>query len=298
MGKTAFAVELVRRALQQQLFEKAVGDSAKQEQFITDGIVRINEATLDFQALLDTVARQLDRWEITTLRSEEKLVRMTQLLRQHHYLLIIDNLESVDNAQKLVADLRGFLGTSRALITSRQKVHHDFVLPLSLQGLDQEDALFFIERDLQLRGGDQLLRAPREKLVEICRITGGAPLALKLVVAQAMFLDIDIVLQQLKLASGNIYSFIFRQSWEQLSSTAQLILIYIGRTVTTTVGWEELVGIGIAQHEHELRAAVRQLVDYSLLDVYTFTGQVRYGIHQLTRQFINSDLPKLWEAQA
>ncbi len=298
LGKTAFAVELARRALQQQLFEKAVGDSAKQEQFTNEGIVRINEATLDFLALLDTIARQLDHWEIATLRPEEKLVRMAQLLRQHRHLLLIDNLESVDNAQKLVADLRGFLGSSRALITSRQKVRHDFVLPLSLRGLDQEDALFFIERDLQQRGGDQLLQASREKLIEICQVTGGAPLALKLVVAQAMFLDIDIVLQQLKLASDNIYPFIFRQSWEQLSFTAQLILIYIGRTVTTTVSWEELDGIGIAKQERELRAAVSQLVDYSLLDVYTSAGQVRYGIHQLTRQFINSDLPKLWEAQA
>ena len=297
LGKTTFAVELARRALQHQLFAKAIGDSAKQEQFTNEGVVRINEATLDFQAFLDTIARQLDHWEIATLPTEEKRVRMTQLLRQYRYLLIVDNLEAVDNAQRLVAELRGFLGGSRALITSRQKVRHDFVLPLSLRGLDQEDALFFIERDLQQRGGDQLLQAPRETLVEICQITGGAPLALKLVVAQAMFLDIDMVLGQLKQANDNIYSFIFRQSWEQLSLTAQLILIYIGRTVTTTVSWEELAGIGIAKQESELRTAVRQLVNYSLLDIYTFTGQVRYGIHQLTRQFINSDLPRLWEAQ-
>jgi transcriptional regulator with XRE-family HTH domain len=297
LGKTAFAVELARRALKQQLFEKAVGESAKQEQLTCDGIVRINEATLDFHALLDTVARQLDHWEITTLQPEEKLVKMVQHLRQRRYLLLIDNLESVDNAQRLVASLRGLLGGSRALITSRQRVHHDFVLPLSLRGLEREDALCFIERDLQQRGGGQLPHAPREKLVEICQVTGGAPLALKLVVAQAMFLDIDIVIQQLKQASDDIYWFIFRQAWEQLSPTAQFILIYIGRTVTTTVSWEELTGIGIAQQERELRAAVQQLVEYSLLDVYTIAGQVRYGIHQLTRQFISSDLPRLWEAQ-
>ena len=88
---------------------------------------------------------------------------------------------------------------------------------------------------------------------------------------------------------------IFHQSWKHLSSTARLLLIYIGRTVATTVSWEELAGIGIAKHEHELQAAIYQLVNYSLLDVYTTTGQIRYGIHQLTRQFINSDLPTLWE---
>lgn len=110
-------------------------------------------------------------------------------------------------------------------------------------------------------------------------------------------LDIDSVLRQLKQADDNIYTFIFRQSWERLSSTAQLILIYIGKSVATTVSWEELAAIGIAPHERELYAAVHQLIDYALLDVYTFSGQVRYGIHQLTRQFINSDLPRLWKAQ-
>ena len=296
-GKTAFALELARRALQHELFEKAVGDSAKQGQFTSEGIVRINEATLDFQTFLDTIARQLDHWEVTRLRPEEKLVRMAQLLRQHRYLLIIDNLESVDNAQKLVADLRGFLGGSKALITSRQKVRHDFVLPHSLSGLDQEDALLFIRRDLRQRGGDQLRQASREKLLEICQVTGGVPLALKLVVAQAMFLDVDIVLQQLKHASNDIYAFIFYESWERLSTTAQQILTYIGRTVTTTASWEELAGIGIAEQERELREAVHQLVDASLLDVYTLSGQVRYGIHRLTQQFVKSDSPRQWEAQ-
>jgi transcriptional regulator with XRE-family HTH domain len=114
---------------------------------------------------------------------------------------------------------------------------------------------------------------------------------------QPQSLDIEIVLRQLKQADDNIYTFIFRQSWERLSSTAQLILIYIGKSVATTVSWEELAGIGIAPHERELRMAVRQLVDYALLDVYTFAGQERYGIHQLSRQFINSDLPRLWKAR-
>ena len=285
-GKTAFALELARRALQQHLFEKAAGDSAKKEQFTSEGIVRINEATLDLEAFLDTAARQLDHWEITRQRPEEKLVRMAQLLRQHRYLLIIDSLESADHAHKLVADLRGFLGRSKALITSRQKVHHDFVLPHSLSGLDQEDALLFLARDLRQRGGDQLRHVSREKLLEICQVSGGVPLALKLVAAQAMCFDIDLVLQQFKQASNDLYAFIFQQSWAQLSPTAQHILTSIGRTVTATASWEELASIGIAEREGELREAVYQLVDCSLLEVLTLAGQVRYGVHRLTRQFV------------
>lgn len=73
IGKTAFAVELVRRALRRQIFEKVVGESARQEHFIDGEIVRVNEACMDFESLLDTLARQLDRWDIPLLASQEKL---------------------------------------------------------------------------------------------------------------------------------------------------------------------------------------------------------------------------------
>src|SRR6266567_9064611 len=296
MGKTAMAVEGVRRALNRQLFAQVVGESAKLEQFVGGEIVRVSEATLDSDALLDTIARQLDHWEIPTLLPEEKQVRLTHLLRKQPYLILVDNLESTDNAREVLAHLRGFLNPSRALLTSRQKVYHDFVLPLSLRTLDLEDALFFLRRDLELREDHPLRAALREQLVAISQTTGGAPLALKLVVALTAFFDVDAVLRQLQKAGNNLYPFLFRQSWEHLSLPAQLLLIYIGRTVVTTVSWEELAGIGVVESEQELFAALGQLVGASLLDLYPAIGsaQPRYGIHQLTRHFINSDLPELW----
>jgi transcriptional regulator with XRE-family HTH domain len=299
MGKTAFAVELARRALSRQLFEKVVGESAKQEHLIGGEIVRVREARLDFNTFLDAIARQLDHWEFPSLPSEEKQAKLAQLLRQHRYLLLVDNLETAENAQKLVAEIRGFLSSSRALITSREKVPQDFVRSLSLRELNLEDALIFLKKDLEQRGRDHpLAQAPQEKFTEIWEVTGGAPMAMKLVVAQARSLDIDLVLRHLKRAENKLYSFLFRQSWQLLSLPAQLILIYIGRTVPTTVSWEELAGVKeITHHEEELLRALHQLVTYSLLDVYPLPSQLRYGIHQLTRQFVQTDLPLMWQEQ-
>jgi hypothetical protein len=296
MGKTAMAVEGIRRALNRQMFAQVVGESAKLEQLVGGEIVQVGEAALDGDALLDTIARQLDHWEIPTLPLQEKYVRLAQLLRKQRYLILVDNLESTGNAQEVVARLRGFLNPSRALLTSRQKVYHDFVLPLSLRELDLEDTLFFLRRDLELRKGHQLCTAPREKLVEIYQTTGGAPLALKLVVTLTAFSDVDAVLRQLQNAGNNLYPFLFRQIWDHLSLPAQLLLIYIGRTVITTVSWEELAGIEVVEAEQDLFAAISQLVSASVLDLYPAIGSTRprYGIHQLTRHFINSDLPELW----
>src|SRR5213075_2705035 len=97
--------------------------------------------------LLDALARQLGRWELPTLKEEEKRVNLARLLRQHRYLILVDNLETAENAATLVAHLRGLLGTSRAIVTSRQQVRHDFVQALSLKELDLEDALLFLRRE-------------------------------------------------------------------------------------------------------------------------------------------------------
>ncbi len=297
LGKTAMAVELARRTMKHGLFEGVVGDSAQQELFAGEEIIHVREATLDLNLLLDSIARQLGHWELPALKVDEKRAILASLLQQHRYLILVDNLETVDNANVLVAQLRGFLGKSRAAITSRKKVRHDFVLSLPLQGLGLEDSLLFLKKDVELRKVQQLQDASQEKLIEIYRITGGAPLAMKLVVAQALFLDLSIILKRLQQAGSNLYSFIFRQSWEHLSPTAQKILIYIGRTVVTTVRWEELASIHIAESEEKLMGAIDQLVAYSLLDISSMMDQTRYSIHQLTRQFINSDLPEMWKQQ-
>ncbi|TMC22610.1 MAG: TIR domain-containing protein [Chloroflexi bacterium] len=297
LGKTALSIELVRKALRQGLFERVIGESAQLILFTGGEIIQVREATLDFEHLLDSLARQLGHWELSTLKLEEKKTFLIRHMRQHRYLLLIDNLETMENAHLLVARLRDFLGKTRAIITTRHKVRHDFVHTLSLQGLDQQDSLIFLTKDIEQRGVQQLRDVSRDKLIEIHHITGGAPLAMKLVAAQTRFLDVDLVLKKLQNAGSHLYSYLFSQSWRNLSPTAQRVLIYIGRTVITSVSWEELASVEIANHEDALVAAIDQLVASSLLDVSSTSGRARYSIHQLTRQFVNSDLPEMWRQQ-
>lgn len=297
MGKTTLAVELARRALRQGLFEGVVGESAQQEVFPGGEIIWAEETSLDFEFLLDSIARQLDRWDIPVMQAEKKLAALVSLLKEHRYLVMIDNLETFENANAIVGQLRNLLGTSRAIITSRMRVAHDFVYLYSLAGLSIEDALVFLQREAEQQAALPLQHAPREQLVEIFQTTGGAPLAMKLVAAQSRFLDLDIILRRLQHSGHELYAYIFRQSWGELSLTAQLILIYIGRTVMTTVSLEELASVGIAEDEVQLREAIEQLVVLSLLEVSSTAGQTRYGIHLLTRWFVNAELPVLWQEQ-
>lgn len=298
LGKTALAVELARRALARGLFERVVGDSAKQDVLAGGDIVRVREATLSFGALLDAIIRQLGRWELLTLAEEEKRSAISYLLEQRRYLIFVDNLETAENAGALVVQLRGLLRSSRAVVTSRNQTRHDFVVPLSLHRLDPADTYYFLRADAERRGAVQILAASEHRLDEIHEATGGAPLALKLVVAQTLFLDLKQVLNQLRRAGGQLYPFIYYQSWLQLPLAAQRALIYVGRTVVSTVGWEELSSVGIAAEGSELVEAIDRLIAYSLLEVTVASAELRYGIHPLTRHFVNSDLPEIWRGQA
>jgi TIR domain/NB-ARC domain len=298
LGKTALAAELARRALKERLFKGVIGESAKLEDFSGGEFVTVREATLDFTLLLDSIAQQLGHWEIPPLKGEEKYAALIRLLRQHPYVILVDNIETSENASFLVAKLRNFLGNSRAIITSRKQIHYDFVQSLSLRGLELADSLTFLEMDMKQRGVQQPLSLSREKLAEIHDITGGAPLAMKLVVAQARSLNLDLVLKQMQNAdSEGLYTYIFRRSWEYLSPVAQRILYYIGKTAIAAVDWEELSNVGIAENEDILIRGINQLADYSLLEVSSLAGEKYYNIHQLTRQFVNGELPKLWPEQ-
>ncbi|HEY0068603.1 MAG TPA: XRE family transcriptional regulator [Chloroflexia bacterium] len=295
LGKTAFAAELARRAVQQGGFAGVLGDSAKQEILAGERLVTVREAVLDFDTLLESIAGQLGRWELLTLDAEQRRLALSLLLQHQPYLIFIDNVETADNALQLLAHLRTLLSRSQAIVTSRQRVPYDFVHAISLDALSEDDSLFFLHQDATQRGIAQLLSLPPERLLAVHRATGGAPLALKLVAAQARFLDLEVILRQLERVSGNIYPFIFRQSWEQLSTVAQRVLIYIGRTVVTTVSWEELASVPSVEDEDALLAGINHLVNYSLLNVTTIQGRIRYGLHPLTRRFVNSDLPRLWQ---
>jgi hypothetical protein len=294
LGKTALAAELVRRARVAGVAERVVGDSAKADVFAGGEIVHLQETRLDFDKLLDSIARQFDRWEVPTLRVEEKRVVVAQLLRQQRCLVLVDNLETAVGAHEIASQLQQLLGPSRAIITSRQHVPIDNARAVSLHGLDRQDALLFLRSDATQRGIEQIRAATDARLLDIVRVTGGAPLAMKLVVSQARHLDIDAVLHVLEHADQQLYFFVYRQSWQQLTLAAKKLLIYIGRTVVTTVGYDELARTDVARDGAELIAAIEQLVSYSLVEVAVVSGRPRYGLHQLTRNFVNSDLPRLW----
>jgi hypothetical protein len=249
---------------------------------------------LSFEALIDSIIRQMDRWELLKSDLNEKYHYVTDLLNKKRFILLIDNIETSHNAHEIISKVKNFR-TTKIVLTSRQKVFIDFVHQISLSELTQDDAKIFITNELEKR---DMHHAVANTLIhnfdKIYLVTGGAPLALKLLVAQAQFIDIQLLISQMEQGGTSIYPYIFRNAWCNLSQDSKLLLIYIGRTTITTVSWEELYSANIVETKNRLVESLSQLLLYSLVDVHTKKDSIRYGIHQLTRQFINTDLPETW----
>lgn len=297
LGKTAVAVELAHRLLARGEYAAVLGESARLEVLSLGEIIGVREAVLDFGGLLDSLARQLKRWDLTTAPLDEKIARLTQVFTDARYLLIVDNLETAANADEIGIRLKDMLGSSQALLTTRRKVSLSNALALPLDGLKESDALVYLRAEAEAEGIAQLQGANETQLLRLARLTGGAILAMKLLAAQARTIDLNVLINAEHTGSGPLYRFIYYRSWQQLSSPAQKILIHIGRAAAAPVGRRELAQLEIAEDESDLSAALTQLAHYSLLAVHRGGSSLRYGIHPLTRQFINSDLPEIWREQ-
>lgn len=296
IGKTALAVEIGRRCMAAGAFERVLGDSAKLE-FLASGRIAPAEAraTLNFEGFLNELGTQLDRPDLRVMPLAEKRRVLQNLLSQTPYLVIIDNLETVDNAEQTVRQLPSLLGRSRLLITSREVVSNT-AIPLILEGLSEADSLRFLRQEAEARHCEEINRAPDNLLREIQQAVGGQPLALKLIVGQAVNIELDYVLKNVRKRHENFYQFIYWDSWQKLSLLAQKVLIYLGK-FPASVSLRQLLlykPFGI-KADDELTAALEQLINLSLVNVIPAAGGRRYAIHELTRQFVNSDLPKLWK---
>lgn len=283
IGKTALTIEAARRCLGDRKSEWAgfVWASAKQEMLVDGDVVKLADATLSYEDLLNVIGEQLGRPEMLRLLLREKEDAAAELLRQRPYLIVVDNLESAESAQELVDQLQIILGRSQALISSRKRVH-GAIFTEQLQGLDEKDSLYFMRREAAERNVPEVLVAQESDLLDIYKVTGGNPLAMKLVVSQVRELDLDIVLQRLRDSTGDLYSFIYRAAWDELSEIARKVLVYIAAW-PASIARAELEEVGIAEGT-ALDRSLSQLVRLSLL-VPRGGLRKRYGVHQLTRNF-------------
>ncbi len=302
IGKTALAREVVERSLQENLFDHLVWASFKTEHFISEDILKTGLPDYSFEGLLSDIGRQCGRLDITRMPPEQKQNAVKYLLATKRVLVVMDNLETAPDSEKLVAAVFQILGQSKGLITGRHHIKHEYIFTLDLGGFPQDEGLVFLRQDSQERGIEVVAQAGRSQLVEVHQVTGGAPLAMKLVIGQMSRQPVEVVLKALQKAAFKgqdyeFYRFVYRHSWEILDTNARMALVDMSVFPPITGG-----AVADAQAVSQVDpsifwTAMDQLVSLSLVDKTGAAGQERYSLHPLTQYFIRSDITKEWAGQ-
>jgi len=294
IGKTSLALEVIHECLR---FSKGEIKSTESQPIETnipkfEGFVwtSAKDRELHLNDILDAIARTLDWPGIAQPPYEEKRESVRKLLQTNHYLLIVDNFETITDET-----IRDFLlkipEPSKVLITSReQKLPQAWAV--SIKGLEQNEALVLIRNEGQRLGLKSVAEADDQVLLRLYQATGGAPLAIKWSVGQIKQKgqSLDTVLAALHAAKGDIFKEVFVRSWSLLSEDARKILRVMPIFASSTS--RDAIEAASDVHHFDLDEALGQLVQMWLVEVTDEleTAKRRYSVHPLTRAFANRRL--------
>ena len=297
IGKTLIAKFLLQEQCQFSNFDEYAWVSAVQKEF--SPFSEATSADNSASTLNDVVARltyQLGQNHLAGLSTQDKLDGLKKLTDQKRCLIIIDNLETLDEVDKLVPELLKLTGKSKLLFTSRKSlsqypnVHTVQIPPLSL-----EDSYTLVDRENKRLGLN--LSLSDEIMTALYQVIGGIPLVLKLATAQFGFVPAEEIIRQLQLGKGNakkMYSYIYRQAWELLDDIGKRLLLAM---LDVSPDGDDRQWICKMNNltDDDFTQGLTQLKRLSLVE---FSGTIKiphYRIHRLTTTFLRTDILQGWD---
>lgn len=299
IGKTTLAAALVRQLIGEGPFEDFGWVTAQQRAFNLGGYFRaINKPALTTDALVEALVKQLLDLRPGQLSATQALDALYGRLKSYPHLIVIDNLETVQDIESLLPTLSRLANPSKFLLTSRKRLVtepdvHNFLIP----PLSETNALKLIREEARRRNLSQLKEKEDKELRPIYEAVGGNPLALRLIVGQAHFHHLSMILSDLQAARGesieNLYTYIYRRAWDNLDDVTRRL--FLAMPLVTERG-------GILSHmahvselePSALRKSLRLLITLNLVNVSHESNGSRYTIHNLTRTFLQEQVAK-WQ---
>ncbi|MBT3321895.1 MAG: hypothetical protein HN392_06380 [Anaerolineae bacterium] len=297
IGKTLIAKHLLKDQYKKANFENYAWVSARQTELAPSGEI----ATVDnFANTLDDVvarlAHQLGQNHLAGLSTQDKIQGLKTLTAEEEFLIIIDNLETVDDVDKLVPELLKLANPTKIIFTSRKSLdHYPDLQTLRTPELSRKNSQLLVGGEMA-RAGNALTLSD-ESMDALYQITGGFPLALKLATAQFGFFSAKDILHQLRSGkenSKNLYTYIYRQAWILLDDMAKKLLLTMLNISPDGEDQEWICDIGNLQKD-DFRKGLEKLKELSLIE---FSGTIErplYRIHRLTTTFLQTDILEGWE---
>lgn len=245
--------------------------------------------------------------ELSVSFSQTDQDRRFEILR-HYFriektLLVIDNFEIVHKSkqEEIVETLNEFLENSKAILVGRRR----FVTPgyvIHLKGLKEDECFELARNQAKLRTLSGVRSLTDQQNAELYKETGGAPLAIQLIVSQLDHVDFVSAIKRLKqprLDTKDEYERMYRRvlwsTWDLLETDdLRRFLIQMG-TLTTNKGNNISRIMSITDGDaSSVEQFVEQLWRASLVEVDERSPieNTSYYLHSLTKHFVTSDILK------
>ncbi|MCX6050741.1 MAG: NB-ARC domain-containing protein [Chloroflexi bacterium] len=120
IGKTTLAQAVAYRMAEQTYFSDILWVHAKPQQINERGEIKLlSESTLTMEGIFSHLAAQLGLAEFSGMSMRDIQVRLQAIWANHPYLIVIDNLETIEETSELLPTFSSLAGQSRFLLTSR-----------------------------------------------------------------------------------------------------------------------------------------------------------------------------------
>jgi len=285
VGKSALAIEVSHRCVENELFESVIWISSKESVLTLHGIEPIIPEAKSLSDILITIGTSLGNPTIGNLSIQDQIKRAYNLLARSTTILVLDNFESLSKTEQ--HDILDFLRRSpitlKVIVTSRERVTEGQII--RLQGLSFDESNALLEWDAQQKN-IQLTINQNKYLVDL---TGGLPLALLWVQGQIAVLGYSVtqVLDKLSLdADIPILQYCFNHSWNLLRHNNEKKLLFILALQPEAVSRNALKEIAGIDDEDNFESAISDLLQLTLIEHEP--GRDYFSILPLTRRYIRS----------
>ncbi len=291
IGKTSLADAVVREIIPHFRFNRIVWlrvDSA-----LISGAATTPELILDvvsvelLQKLLPELTEPLQR--------SERHQRISTVLKQTPHLIVIDNIETDADTSMLLQHLSDWAEGSKFLVTTRTRLTGHIAIPShNLTELPKIDAARLVVQQAQERHLFDFAADIDEVIDDIYGVTGGNPLALKLVVSLVSFMPLSHILKSLCRGGetddiGQMYTRIYFQAWQTLKHEARELLQAMPLVGEEGGEVEQLQAISELD-DATIWVAITDLLNRSLIEVRGGYKNRRYGVHRLTMTFLETEI--------
>ncbi len=299
IGKSALARAFISQPETTERWGRIAWVSARQSIFVEDGkLAALTDSTTTLEDITARLCDQLGYPGLTAQPVEKRLEGLKSALAQDAHLIVVDNLETVDEYRQLVPALGATAGVSRFLITTRQTLREfPFIHTIPIAELDQHSAYALMEAEIARRGRSK--RIAPEQFEELYQVVGGLPLALKLVASQLYLRPFGEILdgfREARVEMDSLYHYLYWQTWKSLHEPAKKFLLSF---LPSDPEGEDIAFLRFMsdQSEDDFYEALKELDQFSLLEVNGDVERPLYRLHRLTTTFLQTDILHLWEDQ-